>query len=134
MRVLCLCVYSFLICCLPFRVFGTHFAFLGVTLGCLLGAIGSPWAPKGLSLASLWLPFASLGMPVGPLGPPWAPQDAWDDFGSKMDVRFSHCLERLRCLRIESGLVEFSFGKPRISPKWRKGRSSQPHFSRRGLD
>ena len=59
---LCLCVYSLVICWCPLGVFGHHFAFLGATLGFRLGAFGAPWAPKGLSLASLWLPVGSLGM------------------------------------------------------------------------
>ena len=61
MPVFCLGGYSFVICWSPLGVFGAYFALLGVTLGCLLAAFGSPWAPKGLSLASLWLPLAPLG-------------------------------------------------------------------------
>ena len=57
-----------------FGCLGTHFALLGATLGSLLGPFGAPWAPKGLSLASLWPPFGSLEMPVGTFGAPWAPK------------------------------------------------------------
>ena len=55
MRVVCLCVYSFVICWSPLNVSGTYFAFLGATLGLILKAFGASLAPKGFSLASLWL-------------------------------------------------------------------------------
>ena len=61
-----LCVYSFVICCSPLNVVGAHFAFLGETLASFwlpwdddtvpLGRLGLPL--KGLSLGSLWPPFA----------------------------------------------------------------------------
>ena len=73
-HVFCSCVYRYVICYSPLGVFGARFALLGVTLGCLLGAFGAPWAPKGLSLASLWLHFGgSLRMPLSPFGAPWLP-------------------------------------------------------------
>ena len=88
MRILRLCVYSFLICWSPLGVFETHFALLEATLGFLLGAFEPPWAPKGPSLASLWRPFGSLGTPWNHLGHLGLPSGAWADFGSKMDVLF----------------------------------------------
>ena len=88
MRVFCLCVYSFLLCASPLDVLGAHFAVLGATLGVLLEAFGAPWAPEGLSLTSLWLPFGSLGTPLDHLGHLGLPSGAWDDLGSKMDVQF----------------------------------------------
>ena len=83
MRTFCLCVYSFAICWSPLIVFGDHFAFLGATLGFLLGTFGAPRAPKGVSLASFWPPFGSLGTPWGHLGHLGLPSGAWDDFESK---------------------------------------------------
>ena len=58
LRVFRLCVYSFLICWLSLGVFGAHFAFLGATLGLLLGALGSQGAILGVTLA----PLAPLGL------------------------------------------------------------------------
>ena len=51
-----------------FWIFGAHFAFLGATLGLLLGALGSQGALLGVTLAALWLPWGS----VGPFGAPRA--------------------------------------------------------------
>ena len=74
-------------------VFGAHFAFLGVTLGFLLGALGAPWAPKGPSLASLWSPFGSelrgaiwgtLGS-QGELGMTWGPK--WTSNSEQMALK-----------------------------------------------
>ena len=69
--------YSFVICWSHLIVFGAHFVFLGATLGLLLGAFGAPWAPQGLSLASLCLPFGSLGTPWDHLGHLGLPSGAW---------------------------------------------------------
>ena len=108
MRVFCLCVYSFVICRFSLGVFGSHFALLGSTLGVLLGAFGAPWAPKGLSLASLWPPFGSLGTPWDHLGHLWLPRRAWADFESKMDVQFRANGSQVHNLRTKSDLAEFS--------------------------
>ena len=112
MRVFCLCVYSFLICWFPLGVFGAHFAFLGATLGFLLGFFGAPRAPKGLSLASLWPPFGSLGTPWGHLGHLGLPSGAWDDLGSKMDVQFRANGSQVTRLRTKSDLAELSPRSP----------------------
>ena len=111
MRVFCLCVYSFVICWSHLIVFGAHFALLGATLGFLLGAFGAPWAPKGLSLASLWPPFGSLGTPWGHLGHLGLPRGAWDGFGSKMDVQFRANGSQVACLRTKNDLAELSGGR-----------------------
>ena len=103
-----LCEYSFVICWSPLGVFGTHFTFLGATLGFLLEAFGAPWAPKGLSLVSLWLPFGSLGAPWDHLGHLGLPRGAWDDFGSKMDVQFRANGSQVAHLRTKSDLAELS--------------------------
>ena len=108
MRVFCLCAYSFVICWSPLGVFEPHFAFLGVTLGILLGAFGAPWASKGLSLASLWSPLGSLGTPWGHLGPLGLPRGAWDDFGSKMDPQFRASGFQVAHLRTRNDLAELS--------------------------
>ena len=89
-------------------VFGTHFAVLGATLNLLLGAFGALWASKGLSLASLWLPFGSLGNPWGHLGHLGLPSGAWADFGSKMGVLFRTNVLQVARLRIKNGLAEFT--------------------------
>ena len=83
MRVFCLCVYSFVICVVSFGWLRDHFAFLGATLRLHLGAFAAPWAPKGLSLTSLWPPFGSLGTPWDHLGHLGLPRGAWDDLGPK---------------------------------------------------
>ena len=101
--------FDFLLCVF---VLGSHFALLGAILGILLWPFGAPWVPKGLCLASLWLPFGFLGMPVGSIGPPWAPKWSLGWLWVKMDVRFCHYLERLRCLRIKSDLAELTRGSP----------------------
>ena len=106
------------------------------TLGFLLGAFGAPWAPKGPSLASLWSPFGSLGTPWGHLGHLGLPRGAWDDFGSKMDVQFQANDSQVARLRTKSDLAEFECHERRerrIYPKWRKTRTSQPHFTRAGV-
>ena len=108
LRVFCLCEYSFLICWFPLGVFGAHFVLLGATVGFLLGPFGAPRAPKGPSLASLWLPFGSLGTPWGHLGHLGLPRGAWDDFGSKMDVQFRANGSQVARLRTKSDLAEFS--------------------------
>ena len=87
---------------------GLHFALLGATLRFLLGAFGAPWAPKGLSLTSLWLPFGSLGTPWDHLGHLGLPRGAWDDLGSKMDVQFRANGFQVARLRTKSDLAEFS--------------------------
>ena len=68
MRVFRLCAYSFVICFSPLGVFGAHFAFLGATLGLLLGALGSQGALLGVTLGSLWLPWDAGGPLWGTLG------------------------------------------------------------------
>ena len=83
---------------------------LGVTLRLLLGACGAPWAPKGLSLASLWLPFGSLGTPWDHLGHLGLPRGAWDHLGSKMDVLFRANGRQVARLRIKRDLAELSGG------------------------
>ena len=108
MRVFRLCVYSFVICFSPLGVFGAHFALLGATLGLLVGPFGAPWAPKGLSLASLWPPCGSLGIPWGHWGHLGLPRGAWDDFGSKMDVQFQANGFQVARLRTKSNLAELS--------------------------
>ena len=108
MRVFCLCVYSFVICWSHLIVFGAHFVFLGATLGFLLGPFGAPRAPKGLSLASLWFPFGSLGTPWGHLGHLGLPREAWDEFGSKMDVQFRANGSQVARLRTKRDLAELS--------------------------
>ena len=113
MRVFCLCVYSFVICWSPLGVFGAHFVLLGTTLGLLLGLFGAPWAPKRLSLASLWTFFGSLGMPWDHLGHLGLPSGAWDDFGSKMEANGP----QLARLRIKSDLARgIQPPQPSLSP------------------
>ena len=87
---------------------GPHFAVLGMTLCFLLGAFGAPWAPKGLSLTSLWPPFGSLGTPWDHLGHLGLPRGAWDDLGSKMDVQFRANGSQVTRLRTKNDLAEFS--------------------------
>ena len=131
----CLCVYSFCDFFVSFDCLWSsfcHFALLGATLGFLLGVFGAPWAPKGPSLASLWSPFGSLGTPWGHLGPPGLPREAWNDFGSKMDVQFRANGSQVARLRTKSYLAELSALSDQWAPKWRKSRSSQPHFTRAG--
>ena len=108
MRVFRVCVYSFVICWSNLIVFGTHFVSLGATLGFLLGAFGAAWAPKGPSLASLWPPSGFLGAPWGHLGHLGLPREAWDDFGSKMDVEFRANGSQVTRLRTQSDLAELS--------------------------
>ena len=103
-----LCVYSFLICWFPLRVFGAHFVVLGATLGLLFEPCGAPRAPKELSLASLWLPFGSLGTPWGHLAHLGLPRGVWDDFGSKMDVQFRANGSQVARLLTKSDLAGFS--------------------------
>ena len=89
---------------------GSQRAFLGVALASHQLEYGWPsvlprsiqhlWAPKGLSLGSLWLPFGSLGMPVGSFMLPWG------DLGSKMDALFCKHLERFQFLRIRSDFAD----------------------------
>ncbi len=83
----------------------------GCDLGVLLGSFGAVRAPKGLSLASLWLPFGILWLPwdsVGHLGHLGLPRGAWDDFGSKMDVQFRANGSQVARLRTKSDLAELS--------------------------
>ena len=80
MRIFCLHVYGFVICCSPFNALGVNFAFLGMTLaslwlpwdagGSLWGDLGSQGALLGVTL----VPSGSLGMPVGPFGAAWTPK------------------------------------------------------------
>ena len=109
--------YSFLICWFPLGVFETHFVVLGETSGILLGSFGAPRAPKGPSLASLWLPFGSLGTPRGHLEHLGLPRGAWDDFGSKMDVQFRANGSQVARLRTKNDLAEFS-GLSALSALW----------------
>ena len=117
MRVFCLCVYSFGIRWSPLVGFGTSFRLHGATLRLLLGAFGAPWAPKGLSLTSLWPPFGSLGTPWDHLWHLGLPRGAWDDFGSKMDVQFRANGSQVARLRTKNDLAEFSGGRE-ISALW----------------
>ena len=135
-----LCVYSFVICWFPLGVFGSHFALLGSTLGVLLGAFGAPWAPEGVSLASLWPPFGSLGTPWDHLGHLRLPSGAWADFGSKMDVQFRANGSQVRNLRTKSDLAELSCASAPRAPQAPYGRKvaqepqlPTPHHLRRGL-
>ena len=85
MHVLSLCVYSFVIC-FSLRVFLELILLslgLGATLGVLLGPVRAPWAPKGLSLASLCFLLAHLGCRWAPLDHLGLPSGACDGFGSK---------------------------------------------------
>ena len=93
------------------------FSFLGPTLGLLLKAFAASRAPKGLSLASLWLPFGSLGTPWDHLGHLGLPRGAWDDLGSQMDVQFRTNGSQVTRLRTKSDLAEFS-GFRRVSAQW----------------
>ena len=77
------CFYVYIVLCfvgLLLVALGRHFAPWG-DFAPLLGAFGAPGAPKGVSLASLWLPFGSLGAPWSHLGHLGLPRGAWTDFG-----------------------------------------------------
>ena len=128
------------------RDFELHLAPFGVhlpPLGILVAPLGSIWSPLG----SIWLP---LGVHLGAFG---VPLKALGPFGGSLG-----CLGADSRFLLKNGLpipgkwlvcpqpvskswphgtqprqAAASPGKRRISPKWRKGRSSQPHFSRRGL-
>ena len=84
-----------------------------LSLARLWASFWAPWSPKGLSLASLWPPFGSLGTPWGHLGHLGLPREAWDDFGSKLDVHFRANGSQGRDLCTKSNLAEFSPGSPR---------------------
>ena len=117
MRIFCLChklcAYGCVICCSPLNVFAIHFAVLGMTLASLQlpwDASGYLWGDLGsqrVLLGHFDLLWAALKS-VDHLGHPGLPSGAWDDFGSKMDVRLRYYLERLRCLRIKSDLGDLS--------------------------
>ena len=135
---------------LPGGVFGAPLASPGPTLGRFLifwGAHGLPLDLFGLPLAplgSLWDP-SGLGVPWGtPGGPFGVPGGALRCLGVPKAI-FSDLSKIGR--PIPSKCVHFTMPAhkkwprgihPRISripvirPKWRKGRRSQPHFSRRG--
>ena len=113
MRVFCLCVYSFLICCLSFG----SLELILLSLARLWASFWAPWAPKGPSWASLWPPFGSLGTPWGHLGHHGLPRGAWDDFGSKMEVQFRANGSQVARLRTKSDLAEFSAGREH-SAQW----------------
>ena len=81
-----------------------------LTLGRLWASFWDPLGRLGLTRGSPWRPFGSLGTQWDHLGHLGLPSGAWGDFGSEMDVRFRYYLERLRCLRVKSELVEFSRG------------------------
>ena len=78
LRILCLCVYSFVICCSPLNVPGPHFAFLGMTLASfwlpwdagrsLWGDLGSKVSLLVVTLASLWLSCGAGWIIWGSLG------------------------------------------------------------------
>ena len=89
-------------------VAGAHVVVLGATSGLLFEPFGAPRAPKGLSLASLWLIFGSLGILWGHLGHLWLPGEAWDDFGSKMDIQFRANGFQVARLRTKNDLAELS--------------------------
>ena len=74
----------------------------------LWASFWAPWAPKGLSLASLWPPFGSLGIPWGHLGRLGLPRGAWDDFKSKMDPQFQANGSQVARLRTKNDLAELS--------------------------
>ena len=61
----------------PWDHFGPPLASLGMP-------VGAPWAPRGLSLGSLWPPFCCLGVLLSIFWAPWAPKGSSGDFGSKM--------------------------------------------------
>ena len=84
--------------------------YLGPTLNLLLGAFGTPWGPKGLSLGSLLLPFGCIWTPWDHLGHLGLPSGAWDDLVSKMDVQFRANGSQVRNLRTKSDLAELSRG------------------------
>ena len=96
---------------------------------------GSLWGALGSQGASLWSPSGSLGTPWGHLGHLGLPRGAWDDLGSKMDVQFRANGSQVARLRIKNDLAEFTAADCRernIHAKWRRSRSSQPHFTRAG--
>ena len=101
----------------------------------LVGPLGRLGLPRGSPWGHFGIPLAALGCWWDNLGHVGLPSGGWDGFGSKYDVRLRDYFERLRCLRTKSDLAEVA----RISPphriihaKWRKSRSSQPHFTRAG--
>ena len=98
MRVFCLCVYSFLIC----WFFFVSLELILLSLARLCASFWAPWAPKGLSLASLGLPFGSLGSPWSHLGHLGLPRGAWTDFGRKwtsnseqMALKYATCAQKV---------------------------------------
>ena len=107
--VLFMCIY-FCDLLVSFRCLWNSFCRPWTTLGILLEAFGAPWAPKGLSLGSLWRSFGSLGTPWGHLGHLGLPRGAWDDFGSKMDVQFRANGSQVARLSTKYDLAELSGG------------------------
>ena len=80
----------------------------------LWASIWDPFGRLGLPRDSPWSHF---GLPLAPLGCRWdhlghlgLPSGAWDDFGSKIDVRLRYYLECLQCLRIKSDVADLSRG------------------------
>jgi len=74
--------------------------------------VGSPWvslrAPKGLPLASLWLPFGSLGTPWGHMGRLGLPRGAWDDLWVQNGTQFQANGSQVARLRTKKDPAEFS--------------------------
>ena len=111
-------------------------------LGAHLGPFGLPLRPLGTPWGPLGVPRAPLGLPWGSLGVPWG--SLWGPLG-RLGVNKTIFSDLSKIGRpIPSKCVHFTMPAhkkwprgthpriPRIRPKWRKGRCSQPHFSRRG--
>ena len=120
LRIFCLCVYCFGICCSCLGVFGVHFRFLGKTSG----SFWVLWA----ALGPLW---GALGCHGGRLG---LPKAIWSSL-TKLDIQFRANGSQVRCLRAINDLTDFIRGSAiclailPIPAKWRKGRSSPPPFT-----
>ena len=105
-----------------------------LSLARLWASFWAPWAPKGLSLASLWLSWDS----VAPFGVPWAPEWTLGRLWVQDGPQFRANGSQVARLRTKSDLAELRAASAvqrrerRIRAKWRKSRSSQPYFSRAG--
>ena len=120
---------------------GLPWGSLGVPLGVprgpygvLWGSLEVPWAPLGLSWGSSGVPRGSLWGPLGRLGVNMTIFSDLSKIGcpipSKCVYLHAPAHKKLPC-RIHPRIPRI-LRIPRIRPKWRKGRRSQPHFSRRG--